>query len=325
MNVLITSASRDVTLIRTFQKVLASEGGGKVIAVELNPMTPAIYCADEHFLVPPSSDPSFLDSIKGLCEKNQIRLLIPLRDEELPIFASTRKEFRDINTIVMVAGPETIDICQDKKRFADFCESRSIPVPKIFQSTDIFSEKDLPLFAKPRIGKASKGVARISSMADLKPLLRMGDEFIIQEHVNMPEYTIDLFSDFDGRVISVVPRERVYVFGGESFVSCTKKHPTLIQEAIRLSTKLNLIGHNTIQCFFDGDQNIKFIEVNPRYGGAAHLGFAAGALTPLYLVKIVKGEFVESKIGEFQDNLVMLRYTHDLFIDGRSLSKKYLS
>ena len=325
MNVLITSASRDVTLIRIFQEALSREGGGKVFAVELNPMTPAIYFADEHYLVPPSSDPSFVDVIKKLCKEHNINLLIPLRDEELPIFAARKKEFIEINTTVMVADPGVIVICQDKKLFAEFCATQNIPVPKGYNDLENISDKELPLFAKPRIGKASKGIIRITSMDELHAILQMNNDFVFQELVNMPEYTVDLFSDFKGRVISVVPRERICIFGGESYVSCTRKHPVLIEESIKISNKLNLIGHNTIQCFFDGDRDIKFIEVNPRYGGAAHLGFAAGVLTPHDLIKLVKGEFVESRIGEFEDNFMMLRYTTDFFINKSFISKKAFS
>jgi len=49
------------------------------------------------------------------------------------------------------------------------------------------------------------------------------------------------------------------------------------------------------------------------------LGFAAGADTPLYLIQLVKGKKLRSRIGRFKDNLVMLRYTEDIFIDEKKL------
>ncbi len=119
--------------------------------------------------------------------------------------------------------------------------------------------------------------------------------------------------DFSGQVISAVPRERLYVFGGESFVSKTAKHPILIEESVRLAINLDLVGHNTIQAFFAED-TVKFIEVNPRFGGAAHLGFVAGAPSPLFLIKLMKGDTLEARVGDFQENLVMMRYTEDLFL-----------
>ena len=51
MNVLITSASRKVGLVKAFQQALTEQGGGSVIAVDLSPLSPALYVADEHYLV----------------------------------------------------------------------------------------------------------------------------------------------------------------------------------------------------------------------------------------------------------------------------------
>jgi len=317
MNILITSASRKVNLIRAFQQALAQEGEGKVIAVDISPLAPALYFADEHYLVPPSNKPEFLTIMLDLCKKLCIRLLIPTRDEELLFFAEHKDEFADVGTFVMVPDPDVVRICQDKKLFIEFCQEKGFAIPESYD----YNKSKFPLFVKPRYGKGSRQAIRVNSQEELKILMKQIPDAIIQEFIQAPEYTIDLFADFSGKVISVVPRERIYIFGGESFVSKTTKNSVLIQEAIRLARELRLIGHNTIQCFLDKGI-VKFIEVNPRFGGAAHLGFAAGAFTPLFLIKLLKGERLKPMIGEFKDNYVMLRYTEDLFLDAKSLMKK---
>lgn len=321
MNILITSASRKVSLIRAFQQALAQEGGGKVIAVDASPLAPSLYLADEHYLVPPSHKPEFLAIMLRLCAQLNIKLLIPTRDEELPFFAEHKEKFADVGTFVMVSDPTIVRICQDKKLFIKFCQENGFATPKSYQSVDLAVSIEFPLFVKPQHGKGGRQAIRVNSKEELELILKQIPDAIFQEFVRAPEYTIDLFADFSGRVISVVPRERIHIFGGESFVSKTSKNPALIQEAIQLATKLGLIGHNTIQCFLD-DNIVKFMEVNPRFGGAAHLGFAAGAPTPLFLVKLLKGETLEPRIGEFKDNYVMLRYTEDLFLDAESLTNR---
>lgn len=318
MNVLITSASRKVGLVRAFQQALAQEGGGKVIAVDASPLAPALYLADEHYLVPLSHKPEFLAVMLRLCEQIDIQLLIPTRDEELPFFAEHKGKFADVGTFVMVPDSATVSICQDKKLFIKFCQQNGFAIPRSYESVDLPIHVGFPLFIKPRRGKGGRHTVRVNSKAELELVLKHVPDAIIQEFVQASEYTIDLFADFAGQVISVVPRERVRIIGGESFVGRTCSHPTLIREAIRLATKLALIGHNTIQCFLDNG-TAKFIEVNPRFGGGAHLGFAAGVPTPLFLVKLLKGETLNPRVGEFKDNYVMLRYTTDLFLDPGSL------
>ena len=303
---------------------MAQEGGGKVIAVDSSPLAPALYFADEHYLLPPSDNPEFLKLLLRLCQHLNIDLLIPTRDEELIIFADRKKKFTDVGTFVMVSDTATVSICQDKKLFIKFCQENGFMTPKSYDVLDLPANIQFPLFIKPRFGKGTLRAITVNSKEELELIEKQMPDAIIQEFVQNREYTIDLFSDFSGRVISVVPRERIHIFSGESFVSQTSKNPALIEEAIRLSIKLRLIGHNTIQCFLDGAM-IKLIEVNPRFGGGAHLGFAAGVPTPLFLVRLLKGETLEPRIGEFQDNYVMLRYTDDLFLDAKLLaSRKFL-
>ena len=321
MNILITSASRKVSLIRAFQQALAQEGGGKVVAVDASPLAPALYLADEHYLIPESNEPEFLATMLRLCEQLSINLLIPTRDEELPFFAEWRERFKEVGTLVMISDPATVRICQDKKLFIEFCQKNGFATPKSYSDLELCSNIEFPLFIKPRFGKGGRQATRVNSTAELELLLNQMPDAIVQEFVVAPEYTIDLFADFSCKVISVVPRERISLFGGESFISRTTKNPALIEEAVQLTTKMQLVGHNTIQCFLDGNM-IKLIEVNPRFGGAANLGFAAGVPTPLFLVKLLKGEKLEPRIGEFRDNYIMFRYTDDLFLDTKSLANR---
>ena len=321
MNILITSASRKVGLVRAFQQALAQEGGGMVVTADASPLAPALYFADEHYLVPPSHRPEFLSIMLSLCELHDIKLLVPTRDEELPFFAAYKEKFAEIGTSIMVAALTTVGICQDKRQFIKFCRENGVSIPKSYEVADLPDDIEFPLFVKPRRGKGGKDAMRVNSKEELELIIERVPEAIIQEFVQAQEYTIDLFADFSGKVISVVPRERLYIFGGESFISRTSNNSVLIEGAAQLALKLHLIGHNTIQCFFD-EKTVKFIEVNPRFGGAAQLGFAAGALTPLFLVKLLRGEVLEPKIGKFKDNYFMMRYTEDLFLDGSSLSDR---
>jgi len=318
-NVLVTSASRKVSLIKSFKKAIELEGGGKIIAVDINPLSAALYHADLAFLVPKSSDDNFIPKILELCKKEGINLVVPTRDEELRIFAGNKDKFEDIGTKVMVSDPKVIDVCNDKLEFIRFCKKNDLLVPKTFHINQI-NENNLnfPLFVRNRFGKGSKNAFKIRNKKELEFFTSQLDEPILQEYCKDREYTIDLFSDFDGNVISVVPRERIYVLGGESFISKTYKNRKLMKDNIQLAEELNLIGHNTIQCFFDGDKKTKFIEVNPRYGGGANLGFEAGANTPLFLIQLIKGKKIKNKIGKFQDSFIMLRYTEDVFLDEKT-------
>lgn len=306
MNVLVTSASRKVALVRAFRSALAREGGGRVIAADISPLSAALYEADAGVLLPRSDSEAFVPAVIDLCRRYDVGLLVPTRDEELPVFASNSDVFANAGVRVMVGSAETIRVCQDKAAFLAFCQTHGFHTPRRFDAAAAL--RALPVFARPRFGKGSAGAVKVSTAAELE---RLDEDVILQELVSAQEYTIDLFADFSGQVISVVPRQRVRIVAGESYVSRTVREPVLIDAASRLAERLGLVGHNTIQCFFDGVTPL-FIEVNPRYGGAAQLGFEAGAMTPWFLVRLALGRSIEPCVGVFEDGLVMLRYTQDV-------------
>lgn len=311
-NVLITSASRKVSLVRAFAGALQLEGGGKVIAADADWRSPALRFADRSYIVPGGLEDGFFEAVLRICERESVRLLIPTRDEELPAFSARNSEFLARGIVVMVAGPDIIATCQDKLRFIGFCRERGFQIPRTLGPREI-ETATYPLFAKERFGKASVNARIIESRQDLEfALARMRDP-IIQECVRAQEYTVDLMASFSGQVLTAVARERLQVSGGESIVGRTSRQVPVIEESVRLATALQLIGHNTIQCFYDGHA-VQFIEVNPRFGGGASLGFAAGVDTPRYLVRLIQDKPVEPRIGDFDDGLVMLRYTQDVFL-----------
>lgn len=315
MNILITSVSRKVALLRAFQKALALEGGGHVIGADADAYAGALYFADTGFVVPRNDDHRFWDVMEEICLKHHVDLVVPTRDEELPALSEAIDFFDSMGVKVSVAPKEVITTCWNKEMFAEFCTRNGFCIPTTYTRDELsrLPRSNGPLFVKEKKGKGSNRTAVVRDRQELEYVLRWFDAPIVQEYVDAPEYTVDLFSDFSGNVISVVPRERLRTFGGESFVGRTSKNWMVIDQSIRLARKLGLVAHNTIQCFVK-DGEVVFVEVNPRYGGGANLGFAAGALTPRYLIRIIQNKPVEPSIGEFDDGLVMMRYTEDLFM-----------
>jgi carbamoyl-phosphate synthase large subunit len=319
LHILITSASRKVALIQSFQQALKRHGGGKVIAVDSSPLSAALYLTDQSALVPLSTQNKALPEMLSICKKWNVQAIIPTRDEDLLFFSRHRTHFEKIGVQPIVASEETICLCQDKRRFIEFCRQEGFDTPKTFEMSEIKKQSPFPLYVKPVHGKGGKGAFRMDTWRAFSSRPEMTSDSIAQEMIQLPEYTVDLFADLQGKIISVVPRRRIGVFGGESFVSETVKAPELIKEAQRLAQSLHLIGHNTLQCFMKKSGKPLWIEVNPRFGGAAALGFAAGASSPDYLVRLLNQETLKPQIGAYKTGLTMLRYTSDYFIDSKKL------
>ncbi len=313
-NVLITSASRKVLLVRAFALALARTGGGRVIAADISPLAAALYAADAARLIPRSDDTGFIDALLEVCAADGIGLLVPTRDEELPVLAAARDRFAAAGTVVLVSSPDAVDACRDKARFDARVRSAGLETPTIFADP---AAVRFPAFVKPRQGKGGRGATRVDDAAELaaalEAIVTLGGEPVIQAFVDAPEFTVDVFIDFEGVPISCVPRERIAVVGGESWVGRTVRDPDLVAAALQLCGAIGLVGHLTVQAFRTPD-SISFIEINPRYGGAADLGFEAGAPTPEFAIRAAHGERLEPQLDAYEAGLVMLRHTADLFV-----------
>jgi carbamoyl-phosphate synthase large subunit len=318
LNVLITSASRKVSLVQAFQRAVAAEGGGRVVAADCQARAAALHVADRARLLPRTDDPAFWNALVTLVHDEAIGLLVPTRDEELVVFAERSSELEAMGVWVPVASPESVRLCQDKIAFARFCVEQGVSVSEILDDEALRCAARYPVFARARRGKSGHQAFQIASPAELALRRAEHGELLVQELVTAPEVSLDGLADRDGRVLSVVPRLRGLVLGGESFVSRTVDSPRMVELGRHLAELLGLRGPFVAQAFDRGDR-VDLIEVNPRFGGASALAIEAGADSPRALVRIAAGHDAQPDLGRYRIGLTMLRYTQDLFVDDACL------
>ena len=73
-------------------------------------------------------------------------------------------------------------------------------------------------------------------------------------------------------------------------------------------------GVITLQLFLTEDGRMKFIEVNPRFGGGVPLSVKAGANFPKWLLLEMLGKKPNIKFDGFKDGLAMLRYDAEIWL-----------
>lgn len=309
MNVAILSASRKVWLVQAFQRAMAAVGGGRVWALDSDPLAAALQAADAAERSPRSDSPEFLDWLVMWCRRERISLVVPTRDAELPVLAGAAERFLRAGVRLVVSSPDAVALCLDKHRFAAVCRLLGFDTPAEIADP---ARAAFPVFVKPRRGQAGQGAQRLDSREALAARGFDPEREVLQEFVEDPEYTIDVFVDWEGRLVSAVPRERVRVHAGESIVGRTVRDDELADAAGRLVLELGLRAHVTVQAF-RAPGRIRFIEVNPRFGGGAALGFAAGCPTPEWLVRLARGETIDVHLGRHEAGLWLFRHTSDLF------------
>jgi len=192
-------------------------------------------------------------------------------------------------------------------------------MPRLLNESDLESPT-FPLFIKPRSGSSSLGAHNIHTPMDLAYYRGVDPDSIVQEFVDGAEYTVDVFADFAGRARCAVPRRRHEVRGGEVSKSQAVRHERMMAEHCRLVDTLGgCRGMITIQCFLTPDDEIVFIEINPRFGGGVPLSIRAGADSPRWLLELLLGREPRIDRNGWTDGLFMLRYDEGIFVPPSAL------
>ncbi|MCX6537711.1 MAG: ATP-grasp domain-containing protein [Acidobacteria bacterium] len=315
LNVLVTAVSRRVPLVKAFRHALNALGvRGTVIATDVNPLSPGVHFCDRAYQVPLSSDPGYLDSVTELCEAEGIGLIVPTIDEELPLFASVAARFARRGIKVAVSSEETTLICNDKYTTCTYLRDAGIAAAESFLPHTMPDQPRLPMFIKPRRGRGSIGAVSVSTKPHLDFFLGYVADPVVQEYLTGPEYTIDLMCDFNGRPLSIVPRQRVVIRSGVIDRGRTVNDQKLIDLAVACADALSFAGPINIQCRTVNGRPTVF-EINPRFSGGIPLTIAAGADFPRMLLQLALGRRVEPSIGCFKSDLWMTSYEASVFVD----------
>ena len=307
INLLITSVGRRVSLVKNFEKHF------NVFTADMNPsFSSACQYNGNFFKVPAVKDKNYIPYLIDICKKNDIKIIIPTIDTELSVLAENKDKLKDNGILPIISSKEICDTFYLKTTTEEFFAKNGFKTPKIIK--DLENAK-YPLFAKLNNSSLSIGAKKVENYEEAKSL--KGD-YVFQEFIEGIEYTIDAFFDEESNLICVVPRERIEVRCGEVAKAKTTKDKIIIDEIKKLSKHLKgAFGCLTIQ-LFKKDNEIIFIEINPRFGGGYPLSYLSGADYAKFIKDIYEGKKLDYFDG-WKDNLIMLRYDAEVLVDDNSI------
>jgi carbamoyl-phosphate synthase large subunit len=311
-SVLLTCAGQRVDMVEAFREALAEEGrGGIVVACDLNPLSPALYAADERALVPAVSDPQYIPTLLELVRAYGLRAVLPLTDLDQRILSEQREAFAEVGATVVASDPECCDRCADKHDAARFFDAHGIPSPRTWLPGDLppYDELRFPVLVKSRRGFGSRDIYGCKDARELDFFLGYTPvPSMVQEVCDGEEFSIDVLCDLDGRCIAAIPRSMIESKGGESIKGSTLDDPELVAFGALVAEALPIRGPGTIQCFRTEPGRCEVTDVKPRFGGAFPLPLAAGGAYPSLVLALARGERVEPRLGSYRPGVVMTRY-----------------
>lgn len=311
-NILILSAGTRDKVVQYFKRSLA--GRGRVLATDMSEYAPAIYDADEHFIVPSMNDEGYLDVILGICRDNDVKGVLSLIDPELSLLAKNAGRFEAVGTTVIGSSYDLCELALDKFEMFKWLSSHGYRCARSWMDRGEFhralecGEVGFPVFVKPARGSASLAISKVSDADYLDLMIAQGEGLMIQEFLDGQEIGADVYVDIvSGEVVSIFTKKKLKMRAGETDKAVSFKDQGLFDLIERFVKETGFRGQVDIDIFDIGGEYY-ISEVNPRFGGGYPHAYEAGCDHVEMIVNNLNGIANEPRIGAYDEGIVMMKY-----------------
>lgn len=247
------------------------------------------------------------EHLKEVIALKEIDIILPFVDPAVELAGRLKPECGSV--FIPVSDSELCQVMFDKLSAAHWFAAHGIPQPIFYNGVIGY---DYPVILKPRWGSASKGI-RVIFRAEEFPCELNKEDYIIQEYIaDRIEYTVDCYVGKNGEIISIVPRIREEVAGGEVTRSKVVREEAVIEITEKILKAGDFRGPVTIQFIKDKRRDELYImEINPRLGGGVIASIAAGSGMISFIIKEMLGEEIK-RIDNWKAGTLMTRYLKEV-------------
>ena len=263
MNLLFTNIGRRNYLIdfsRSIDKL-------NLFVSDSDELAPGVLEDDIKFIRTPrvSNDHQYyVDFLLEKCISNNIDIVFPLLDYELPIISKNKDKFLSKNIFVCISDFDFINNTLNKlKTYQNY--KHLINFPKTYTKKEEIPP-DIKILKKKIIGSASIGIEFYKDKSTISNFCEGVD--ILQEQIIGDEYGMDILNDLEVNFVHSSFRKKLSMRAGETDKAITFFEEELWNLAISLSKTFRHIGNIDIDFIKENDTDkIFIIDINPRFGG----------------------------------------------------------
>ena len=314
MNFLILAAGTRNKIIHYFKKTF--DQAGTVVATDTSKLSPAIYDADKYYIVPPISDPDYIDKILEICRIEKISGALSLIDPELSLLAANEERFKAVGVTIIGSSYDLCEMALDKMRMYRWLLNHGYSCARSWTDKEEFfkavaaGEVFYPVFVKPRRGSASISVSKVFDRETIELMFAHEDGLMIQEFLDGQEIGADVYIDLiSGQVVSIFTKKKIRMRAGETDKAVSFKDPVLFSLIEKFVLEAGYLGEIDIDIFeINGKYYIS--EVNPRFGGGYPHAYESGCNHMMLILNNLNGQPNPKNIGAYEDNLFMMKYNN---------------
>ena len=312
MNFLILAAGTRNKIVKKKKKTL--DGIGTVVATDANNLGPAIYDADKYYIVPPITEPGYIDKILDICKIEQIRGVLSLIDPELSLLAANEEKFKAIGVTIIGSSYDLCEMALDKMQMYEWLKNHGYNCARSWMDKEEFyravdaGEVSYPIFVKPYRGSASISISKVYDKETVDLLFAHEDDLMIQEFLDGQEIGADVYIDLiSGEVVSIFTKKKIKMRAGETDKAVSFKDQKLFRLIEKFVNEAGYRGQIDIDIFEIGGQYY-ISEVNPRFGGGYPHAYESGVNHMKLILNNLNGIVNEKNVGAYEDGIYMMKY-----------------
>jgi carbamoyl-phosphate synthase large subunit len=312
-NILFCSCGRRATLLKNFRKSM--NGCGKIVAIDLSPVAPALFFADETYLVPRVDAPDYFEKVLEICNISHIKAITTLIDPEIEILSKNREILLANGVLPLCPADWTARLCFDKYEMFKYLHSKGIRTILTYNSLEGLREGldrgeiSFPVFMKPISGSGSVGIGKVNNWEEAEAKFNDGNyTYIIQELMIGGDCDADVYVDcVSHKPVAAFSKKKIESRIGGASKTISFKDPKLFDFIEEVCSVLELNGPCDMD-FFIKDGEYYLSEINPRFGGAYLHAHGAGVDFVKLIINNIHGIENESTIGQYDEDIVMMMY-----------------
>ena len=261
--------------------------------------------------LPYITDKNFLPDLISICERYKIDFIVPAMDS---VILELAKHIDKIPATIIMSPAETCELACSKGKTYEKLKG-VINCPKTYSINDNI---DFPVFIKPDFGYGSVGAKKVNSKEELVAEYNKNHNIIISEFLPAEEYTIDCFTDRNGKLLFAGGRQRARVKSGISVNSYPVNNPEFQTIAEKINSAIKFRGMWFFQLKKNKNGDFTLLEIAPRIAGTMGMyrglgiNFIQLALYDAmeYDVNVIKNDFnIEI------DRALFARFKHNIQYD----------
>lgn len=292
----------------------------RLIGADMNDDPTMLEMVDAYYTVPRGDDPTYVDALFRICEKEKVDILLPVMSVELAALSKNKERFLKNNTIISVSDIEPLSIANNKLSLFNFLKVSHLPCPT-YRSVQTVSEiqqaafelgyPDKKVCIKAAAGSGSRGfrildASQASSAAffsekpqscsmtleELSSVLSDCShipEMLVMEYLPGAEYTVDLLAD-QGKVLYNCCRKCISMDNSIMLDGVIVNDSDILDLCQRITERLGLDGNIGFDVKRRADGTPMIMECNPRITAGIMSFSAAGVNLPYLCIKKLLGE-----------------------------------